>query len=118
MPIYEYRCKDCGKKSSFLIYDKGLLEHLKCKKCGKSNLVRLYSRFSAVRSEDSRLERLADPSSLAGLDENDPKSVAKWMKKLGKEMGEDVGPDFDEEVEKAIEEEATSSGEQADSDEL
>ena len=50
------------------------------------------------------MEGLADPSSLSGLDENDPKSVARWMKKMGREMGEEAGEDFDEEVDKAMEE--------------
>jgi hypothetical protein len=45
------------------------------------------------------MESLADPSSLAGLDENDPKSVTRLMKKMGREMGEDLGDDFDQAVE-------------------
>jgi len=53
---------------------------------------------AVVRSEESHLEDLADPSSLAGLDENDPKSIARWMRKMSKEMGEDLGPEFDEVV--------------------
>jgi hypothetical protein len=53
------------------------------------------SRFAMVRSEDARLDDLADPSSLAGLDENDPKSMARWMRKMGKELGEDSS-DLDE----------------------
>jgi putative FmdB family regulatory protein len=110
MPIYEYRCKDCGKKSSFLIYNREKLSQLKCKHCQSINLVKLYSRFAAVKSEESRLERLADPSSFSDLDEQDPKSVARWMKKMGKEMGEELGPDFDEEVDKAVEEESHGSG--------
>jgi hypothetical protein len=54
------------------------------------------SRFATVRSEEDRLDSLADPSSLGDLDEDDPKSVAKWMKKMGNEMGEDLGDDVDE----------------------
>jgi hypothetical protein len=54
------------------------------------------SRFAMPKSEEARMESLADPSALGGLDENDPKSVARWMRKMGKEMGEDVGgEDFD-----------------------
>jgi len=53
-----------------------------------------------VRSEESHLEDLADPSSLAGLDENDPKSIARWMRKMSKEMGEELGPEFDEVVDR------------------
>jgi hypothetical protein len=68
------------------------------------------SRFTRVRSEDDRLDALADPSALGGLDENDPKSVAQWAKKMGKEMGEDLGEDFDEVMEQAMEEEAGAEG--------
>jgi hypothetical protein len=67
-------------------------------------MVKLVSRVAIFRSEESRMESLADPSKLAGLDENDPKSVARWMKKMGKEMGEDLGEDFEQEIEQAAEE--------------
>jgi putative FmdB family regulatory protein len=117
MPIYEFRCKECRKKSSFLIYNKELLNQLRCKHCGGRDLERLVSRFAAIKSEESRLEKLADPSSFSDLDERDPRSIAKFMKKMGKEMGEDLGPEFDEEVEKAIEEDSAQNKLQ-DADEL
>ncbi len=65
---------------------------------------KMVSRISISRSEESRLESLADTSKLSGLDENDPKSMARWMKRMGKEMGEEMGEDFDQAVEEAIEE--------------
>jgi hypothetical protein len=46
------------------------------------------------------LENLADPTSLAGLDENDPKSIARWMRKMSSEMGEDLGSEFNEVVDR------------------
>jgi hypothetical protein len=49
------------------------------------------SRFAMGRSEESRLDALADPSNLSGLDENDPASMARWMKRMGHEMGDEVG---------------------------
>ena len=59
------------------------------------------------KSEESRLESLADPSSLSGLDENDPGSVARWMKKMGKELGEDfAGEDIDQLADEAAQEAA------------
>ncbi len=117
MPIYEYRCKECNKKSSFLIFNKDALKEIKCKHCGSLNLIRLASRFAAIKSEESRLEKLADPSTFADLDENDPRSVAKFMKRMGREMGEELGPDFDQEVEKAIEEDSAQKN-QSSNDEL
>jgi len=71
-----------------------------CPVCGGEDLTRLISRVAVLRSEESRLENLADPSNLSGLDENDPKSMARWMKKMSSEMGEDLGPEFDEVVDR------------------
>jgi hypothetical protein len=68
------------------------------------------SRFARLRSEDDRLDALADPSSFGDLDDNDPKSVARWAKKMGKELGEDLGEDFNQVMEEAMEEEATGAG--------
>lgn len=104
MPIYEYRCKDCGKKSAFLTLSVKAELDPKCRHCGSRNMEKLVSRVAIFRSEESRLENMADPSKLGDLDENDPKSVARWMKKMGKEMGEDLGSDFDQEIEQATEE--------------
>lgn len=62
------------------------------------------SRFASVRSEEDRLESLADPSKWGDIDENDPKSVARFVKKMGKEMGEDIGEDIDQLAEEAAQE--------------
>ena len=78
-----------------------------CKFCKGKDVEQLYSRFASPKSEESRLESLADPSSLSGLDENDPASVARWMKKMGKELGEDFGgEDIDQLAEEAAQEAA------------
>lgn len=69
-----------------------------CEHCGGKRLTRLMSRFSMGRSDDARLDDISDPSALGGVDEKDPKSVARWMRKMGKELGEDAGDDFDEMV--------------------
>ena len=104
MPIYEYRCADCRKRTTVVTLSVSAAVDPVCSHCGGRALTKLVSRVAVRRSEESRLESLADPSSLAGLDENDPKSVARWMKRMGKEMGEEAGEDFDEEVDKAMEE--------------
>ena len=57
------------------------------------------------------MESLADPSKWGGLDEKDPKSMARWMKRMGKELGEDAGEDVDQMVDEAMEEERTSPSE-------
>ena len=99
MPIYEYRCNKCKKKVSVLTLRVSEEVNPECDRCGSKELSRLMSRFATVKSEEARLDALADPGSLSGLDENDPKSMARWMRKMGKEMGEEFsGDDFDQMV--------------------
>lgn len=74
-------------------------------------MLRVLSKVRVIRSEESRMESLADPSKWGDLDENDPKTMAKWMKKMGKELGEDMGEDVDQMVEEAMEEEKGSKSE-------
>ena len=100
MPIYEYTCRSCRKKTSALVMSRERESEVRCRHCGGADLEKLWSRFAAPKSEEARLESLADPSAFAGLDENDPRSVAKFVKKMGQEMGEDVG-----DLEQAMEEE-------------
>jgi hypothetical protein len=66
------------------------------------------SRFATVKSEDARLESLADSASLGDLDENDPRSVARFVRKMGEEMGEDLGEDLDAAMEEAMSEEGAA----------
>lgn len=109
MPIYEYRCRDCGKRSSLLVLSISHPPPLACQHCRSAKLERLLSRFASPKSEEARLESLADPANFGGLDENDPKSMEQFMKKMGHEMGEDFGGDFDAALEGAQDEGQTSS---------
>lgn len=68
------------------------------------------SRFATVKSEDARLESLADSASVGDLDENDPASVARFMKKMGKEFGDDLGDDFEAAVDEAMAESGDEGG--------
>jgi putative FmdB family regulatory protein len=104
MPIYEYRCHDCKRRVSIFwrsfsdLETKDAMPH--CPLCNGTNLTRLISRVAVVRSEDSRLDDLTDPGMLSGLDEDDPKSIARWMRRMSREAGEDLGPEFDEVVDR------------------
>jgi len=108
MPIYEYRCDDCGKISEYLLIKTNESFIPQCRRCKSKKMSRVLSRVRVVRSEESRMESLADPSKWSGLDENDPKSMARWMKRMGKEMGEDMGEDVDQMVDEAMEEDMGS----------
>ena len=75
-------------------------------------MTRVLSRVRVIRSEESRMESLADPSKWGDIDEKDPKSMAKWMKRMGKELGEDMGEDVDAMVDEGMEEEMAQRSEE------
>jgi putative FmdB family regulatory protein len=95
MPIYEFRCRRCRKKTTALVLVRAKVDEVRCASCGSGDLERLWSRFATVKSEDARLDALADPASLGGIDENDPRAMARFMKRMSQEMGEDLGDDFE-----------------------
>lgn len=98
MPIYEYRCHNCRRRVSVFwrTYSDADGAKPSCPRCGSASLTRLISRVRVIRSEESRLDDLADPSLLSDFDENDPRSLARMMRRMSDEVGEDMGPEFDE----------------------
>ena len=101
MPIYEYRCHDCRRRVNLFFRSfSDVQDEPICPHCGGAHLTRLISRVAVVRSEDGHLDDLSDPSMLDGLDEDDPKSMARWMRKMSAEAGEDMPPEFDEVIDR------------------
>ena len=103
MPIYEYTCHDCKRRVSLLwrSFTDAQEREAVCPRCGGKNLTRLISRVAVVRSESSRLDATADdfsPDAMPDIDENDPKSLARFMRKMADETGEDLGDEFEEVV--------------------
>ncbi len=103
MPIYEYLCNECGKHLNFLVLNKSTFSPI-CNKCQSTDLRKIMSRFKAVESEESRLDKLADPGKWGDLDEDNPQSMVKFMKKMGKEMGDEMDDDYDQLIQDAEEE--------------
>jgi len=100
MPTYQYRCADCKKPFDvFMTYDEYGTVPVACPACKSSNVVRKIGRIRFARGDESRLENLADPSAMAGL-EDDPRALGKMMRQMGREMGEELGPEFDEVVDR------------------
>lgn len=112
MPIYEYLCPNCNGRFQKLVQGFNDPDGLACPRCGNTTVRRAVSRVSILKSEESRAESLADPSMFTGLDENDPRSIARWAKKLGKELGEEAGEDWDAMVDQMLEEELSGAEEE------
>ena len=100
MPDYPYTCLNCKKGFTiFLTYQEYGTAVVSCPHCQSQNVSRRLGRVRFARSEENRLDSLADPSQLAGI-EDDPKAMARMMKQMSSELGEDPGPEFNEVVDR------------------
>ena len=97
MPIYEYRCQACRKRSSVFVRSMSTAVKARCEHCKSTRMQRLISRVTVVKSGDSFDD--IDESMFADVDENDPRSMARFARKMRDQMGEDAGPEFDEAIE-------------------
>lgn len=103
MPIYEYRCNHCRRKTSVLVRSLSSPPAPTCEVCGSGDVMRVMSRFAYHRSESDRLAEV-DTSRPAGEDYyRDSRNVGLWAKKRAKELGVDdvLKPQFDEIVDNA-----------------
>ncbi|MCS7061202.1 MAG: zinc ribbon domain-containing protein [Anaerolineae bacterium] len=108
MPIYEYRCLSCKRKVSIFWRSMSAVDEsqARCSYCGSSRLSRLASRVRVIRggSRDESVDSSPagsddlDMPDLEGLDENDPRSLGRFLRKMAAETGEDMGPEFEEVV--------------------
>lgn len=100
MPIYEYRCEDCRRRVALFwrTYSAAAESQPVCPRCHSTHLTRLVSRVRVVRSASGRIDDLSDPSWLSDLDENDPRSLGRAMRRMADEMGEEIEPEFEEAI--------------------
>jgi len=70
-----------------------------CIYCNGKNIQRRIGLLRIAQSEENRLEKLADPSALEGL-EDDPRALGKMMRQMSSEVGEDMGGEFDEVIDR------------------
>jgi putative FmdB family regulatory protein len=101
MPTYDFICNNCNQRFDvFLTYAEYGKKTVTCAHCGSKNVRRRMTKVRVAKSEESRMDSMADDfSGFEGL-ENDPKAMGQMMRKMGKEMGEEMPPEFDEVVDR------------------
>lgn len=92
MPIYEFRCLACKRRTSIFVRSVSSPVRAKCEHCGGARLARMISKVAVHRGGID----FDDPSSLDDLDEDDPKAMARMMRQMGEESGEELGPEFED----------------------
>ena len=102
MPTYDFICNNCNERFDvFLTFAEYGKKKVSCMHCKSKNVRRRMTKVRIAKSEESRMESMADEFSgfEEGLEE-DPKAMARVMKKMGKEMGEELPPEFNEVVDR------------------
>ena len=101
MPTYDFICNNCNQRfDAFLTFAEYGKKKVKCAHCGSKNVRRRMTKVRIAKSEESRMDAMADDfSGFEGL-EDDPKAMGRMMRKMGKEMGEELPPEFNEVVDR------------------
>ncbi len=99
MPVYEFRCNACGAVVSLFVRSMSAPVGGACERCGSADLQRLISRFAVLRSGSGDGDAF-DDEAMSGFDENDPRAMAAWARRMQRETGEDMGPEFDEMIDR------------------
>jgi len=111
LPVYEFYCSDCHVIFNFLSRRVNTDKHPACPRCAKPGLERQVSRFAFSRGRDQepgaegmpdldeqQLEKamLSLAGEMEGIDENDPRQMARFMRKVSDATGMKLGDGFEE----------------------
>jgi len=101
MPTYDFICNACQQRFDlFMTFNEYGNKAVNCTHCGSDKVRRRMTKVRIARSDEGRLESVADDfSGFEGL-EDDPKALGQMMRKMGGEMGEDLPAEFDEVVDR------------------
>jgi putative FmdB family regulatory protein len=119
MPIYEYLCPSCNRVYSFFSQGAERDKQPTCPKCGGNDLRKQVSRFAFVRRsgesggvggpetggpddplDDPRIERemMRLMRDAEHMDENDPRQLGRFMRRMSELTGEALDPEMEEAV--------------------
>lgn len=99
MPLIRFHCVVCGSRFTLLVGMTSEPDEERCPNCGGTQIVRLVSRFSRLRSEEGRLDEIADKFESM----SEPSSYSE-MRRMAREFGSALDDDLSDELEEALEE--------------
>jgi putative FmdB family regulatory protein len=85
MPIYEYKCRECGRLTSNFVRNTASETAPACQHCG-GKTARTFSKFAYHKSESSVLEQYG--AMPRGAEEyKDPRQIGRWVEKKFDDYG-------------------------------
>jgi putative FmdB family regulatory protein len=101
MPTYDFICNACQQRFDlFLSFSEYGTKPVHCSHCGSHNVRRRMTKVRIAKSDDSRMESMANGITSLDALENDPQALGKMMRQMGNEMGEDLPTEFNEVVDR------------------
>jgi len=115
MPIYEFYCVDCHTIYNFFARSINTTKQPDCPRCGRPKLQRQISRVAISTGkakessegdddlpnlDEAQMERLMGEleRESGGIDEDDPRQMARMMRKLCEGTGMNLGPGMEEAI--------------------
>jgi putative FmdB family regulatory protein len=99
MPIYEFFCQDCHRKTSFLVRNTSASFTPKCSFCGSTNLSRTVSSFLYKKSLQTVWEESGEPTMHPSDDYyKRPENIGRLVEKRFQEMGEEMPTQLKEKI--------------------
>lgn len=112
MPVYEFYCADCHTIFNFLARQFDTDKRPACPKCRRPDLERQVSRFAVSKGQkeepaegmpdldEARLEKamMGLAGEMQGIDENDPRQMARFMRKFADATGMSLNGGMDEAI--------------------
>ncbi len=88
MPIYEYRCAECGKLTSVFARSVQNEPEVACSHCGTGTARRVISRVAYHKSEQQIIEEYGAPGDRPKPDDyRDPRQIGRWVENKFSEYG-------------------------------
>lgn len=104
MPLFEFECQSCAKRFTFMTGVVSGNDEPRCPKCQSLQLKKLISRVARGRSDDERMEAVAEQMETRDLD--DARELRRFAREMGRSIGAESGEDLSDELEAMMEEEA------------
>ena len=98
MPVFEFRCRQCRAKFATLVGMTADSSAVTCPSCGSHEADKLVSRFVRGKTEDDRIDEMADRLEAYGEPDG-----GREMRDMVREMGKAVDEDMSDEMEEMFE---------------
>jgi putative FmdB family regulatory protein len=95
VPIYEYRCADCGDVSTVFVRSPRASVDPVCTACGSRQLTRMMSAVARLRTDQDVLDEYGRPGQDGRPADGyrDPRQIGRWVEERFEQYGLDLPPE-------------------------